>query len=101
MDRYQDQEGLGLVAIEAMGCECAVVASSLEAIKDIIEDGETGLFCVPADADSLAERIGNLLLDQELQSRLAANGRKAVLARYDWQIITEKYSQLIEKNIKT
>ena len=38
-----DQEGLGLVGIEAMGCGCAVVASDLPAIRDVVDGEKTGL----------------------------------------------------------
>ena len=56
-----DQEGLGLVTVEALGCGCAVVASDLPAIRDVIDPGENGLLAEPADANSIAEKIIYLL----------------------------------------
>lgn len=96
IDRNQDQEGLGLVTIEAMGCECAVIASSLEALKDIITDGENGMLVPPADPRALAGRLSQLLDDDGLLQGIAKAGRKSVLAKFDWQLIADKYMQLIE-----
>ncbi len=93
------QEGLGLVAIEAMGCECAVVASSFDAIRDVITDGENGLLFPAGDAEALSEKIHLLLEDTALQRKLAISGRQNVLARYDWRVIAEKYARLSKKLI--
>ncbi|MDX1696669.1 MAG: glycosyltransferase, partial [Thiohalobacterales bacterium] len=35
-----DQEGLGLVAVEALGCGCATIVSDLPALRDVITDGD-------------------------------------------------------------
>ena len=96
IDSYGDQEGLGLTVIEAMGCECAVVASSLDAVKDIITDGKTGVFFEPGNADQLAEKIQALLSDDEARNIIAKSGRDYVVNRYDWSIIGEKYRTLLE-----
>ncbi len=95
------QEGLGLTTIEAMGCECAVVASSLDAFKEVILDEETGLLCPPADASALAGKIKILLDDRELRQRLARAGRQRVLQLFDWQHIVERYAQLYENTINS
>jgi len=90
-----DQEGLGLVAVEAMGCGCAVVASDLPAVRDTVIDGETGLMARPADANDLADVLARLLNDDEKRRVLANNGRRYALAHFDWRIIGDKYAALI------
>lgn len=90
-----DQEGLGLVTVEAMGCGCAVVASNLPAVRDTVQDGETGLMANPADAADLAEKINVLLTNDELCRTLAASGRAYALRHFDWKIVGEDYSKLM------
>lgn len=90
-----DQEGLGLVAVEAMGCGCAVVASDLPAVRDAVLDGETGLMAIPGDATSLAEKISTLLANDDLRRRLAANGRDYALQKFDWKVVGKGYAELL------
>lgn len=89
-----DQEGLGLVVVEALGCGCAVVASDLDAIREIV-DAETGLLAKPADSQDLAEKIQTILLDRELQERQSANGRKRVTGIFDLDTSGKCYYDLI------
>ena len=95
-----DREGFGLVQVEALGCECPVIATDLPAIRDIIADGETGLIVPQRDDQALAERIIDLLDHPEEGERLARNGRRFVLERYDWAVIAEKYRELVERLVR-
>ena len=52
-----DQEGLGLVAAEAMACECPVVASNLPAVRDLIDDKIDGILVPPSDEKELANAL--------------------------------------------
>ena len=90
-----DQEGLGLVTIEALGCGCAVVASNLPAVQDTILDGETGLMAIPADSADLAEKISRLLADGELRQTLAEHGRDYALRKFDWKVVGNDYARLM------
>ncbi len=91
-----DQEGLGLVAVEAMGCGCVVVASDLPAVRDVIIDGNTGIMATPASSESLAEAIIKLTADDNLAENIADQGREYVLKKYDWQHIGNKYQDIID-----
>lgn len=90
-----DQEGLGLVAAEAMACECPVIASDLEAIKDLIDDNHCGLLVKQGDAEKLSNAIVRLLEDQEFASKLAKNARKKVVTKFDWVSVGREYAQII------
>ena len=89
-----DQEGFGLVQVEAMGCECPVIASDLPAIHDIIEDGKNGKLVPSGNSQALSRTIDKLLFDHELRKKLAREGRKSVLRQFDWKMIIEGYSRL-------
>lgn len=96
-----DQEGLGLVFVEALGCACPVIASDLPAISDVIRDGETGLICRQNDSVDLADKILFLLERPELQHSLGENGRRYVVDRFDWEIIAKRYADLIRSAIRS
>lgn len=90
-----DQEGLGLVIAEALACGCPVVASDLPAIRDLIDDGATGLLARSGDPADFAEKTLHLLRDPARAARLAALGRQRVLERFDWQSVCRGYEELL------
>ena len=90
-----DQEGLGLVAVEALGCGCAVVAFDLPAVRDTIRHGETGLMAKPGSAADLADKIATLLDDDKLRAELAETGRRHALGKFNWKAVGESYTNII------
>lgn len=94
-----DQEGFGLVQVEAMGCECPIIAGDLPAIHDIVIHEENGLIFPSGNAQALADSIIKLLDDPELRARLAGEGRKSVVQNFDWEIIAGKYSHIYQELI--
>lgn len=89
-------EGLGLALIEALACECPVVASDLPAIRDVVSDGITGIICNQKDSADLARKIITMLNDPTLRQTLGRAGRQHVLERFDWNIIAGRYIRLID-----
>jgi starch synthase len=93
-------EPFGLVNLEAMACETAVVASRVGGIPEIVVEGETG-FLVDyregereAFAKGLADRIGRLLDDPALAERMGKAGRRRVLELFTWPVIADRTVQL-------
>jgi glycosyltransferase involved in cell wall biosynthesis len=86
-----DQEGLGLVMIEAMGCDCPVICGAVPATADVIEDGVTGIRVKPRDAQALAASIVQLLADPPYRRQLAANARQRSQRQFDWERIAARY----------
>lgn len=95
-----DQEGLGLVIIEAMGCGCAVIASSLDAIKDVVIDNVNGLLVVPGEINELAKKILYLLDNEKSRKNLAKNARDSVVKKYSWEHCAKKYDDLFNSLLK-
>ena len=93
--RDGDQEGLGLVAVEALGCGCATVVSDLPALRDVVLDGETGLVFQSGNPRDLSDKIKRLLTDKALLTRLGQNGRNYVMRYFDWQHVGIGYAQLV------
>ncbi len=90
------REGLGLVAIEAMGCGCVVIAPSLPAMEDIIENGVNGVLVKPGDSVQLANAVENILVNKETKNMIVANARQSVIDKFDWGVIVNKYREIIE-----
>ena len=73
-----------MAAIEAMACGRPVITSDLPGARRVVTDTGGGLLARPGDPIDLANHIARLLSDQPLRERLAASGRRSVIARYDW-----------------
>ena len=95
-----DREGFGLVLVEALGCECAVVATDLPATEDIIQDGETALIVRQKDARQIAGKVIRLLNEPELRHSLGTKGRQYVAQRFDWNAVTSSYTELLQTIIR-
>lgn len=67
-------EGFGLVFLEAMKRSLPCIASSTDASRDIVVDGETGFLVNQADEPLLVRRIVSLLTDPGLRRKLGAAG---------------------------
>jgi glycosyltransferase involved in cell wall biosynthesis len=75
-------EGLGLSVLEAMAAGRPVVASATGGLPELVEDGLTG-FLVPAgEVGALVDRLGRLLDDEELRTRMGNAGRQRVRERF-------------------
>lgn len=87
-----------LKPVEAMACRTPVVASSLPALRELVNDGDNGALAAPEDPASLAASLDRLLADPSLRNRLGANGRAQVLATRTWhanaKVCLDKYDSL-------
>lgn len=90
-------EGFGLTLVEALGCECAVVATHLPAVQEILINNETGLIVPQQDAPALANKITLFLDNPTLRLSFGKKGRQSVLGRYDWEIITKQYDDFMDQ----
>jgi glycosyltransferase involved in cell wall biosynthesis len=89
-------EGLGLVAVEAMLARTPVVAFDSGGLRDVVRHGETGLL-VPLDNEAaLARALDDLLADAaaERRARLGAAGRSAALERFAPESVARRYADV-------
>jgi alpha-maltose-1-phosphate synthase len=100
-------EPFGIINLEAMACNTAVVASAIGGIPEVVVPGETGLLVDlalregtfdPVDPErysaDLAEAINAVALDPEKRARFGQNGRRRVEAQFSWRAIAEKTVEL-------
>ncbi len=102
-------EPMGIVNLEAMACETAVVATATGGIPEVVADGQTGLL-VPIDADptdpygapkdprafaaAFADAINTLVRDPSLTRKLGVAGRSRAVEHFSWTAIAERTRDL-------
>jgi starch synthase len=108
-------EPFGIINLEAMACETAVVATAVGGIKEVVVEGETG-FLVPIDqmdespfeprdpenfARDLAARVNQLIADPELCAKFGRAGRKRAEEKFSWGTIAQETKTLYEQLLAT
>lgn len=89
-----DQEGLGLVMVEAIGCGCPVLAGNVPAVSEVLGPE----WQVDArDTEQLAGRIVELLEDSVKLTERIALLRSNLLQRFDWAHVAARYADQLEK----
>ncbi len=82
-------EPLGIVNLEAMACETAVVASKIGGIPEVVKENETGLL-VELNEDrkqfeaGLTEAIIKVMSDKTLANKFGIAGRKRAIEEFSW-----------------
>ena len=104
-------EPFGIINLEAMACETAVVASAVGGIREVVVEGETGHLVAldqmsgsPFDAThpaqfarDLAERINALMADPAKRERMGRAGRKRAEELFSWRAIAQQVAALYRK----
>src|SRR5215210_5789075 len=88
------EEGFGIPAAEAMGCEVAVVASDAGGLPEVVENGVTGLVVPRGDSKALAQAIESLLADPQRRRQMGQAGRERALRLFDWDRTAEQFEEI-------
>ncbi|MCA9120395.1 MAG: glycogen synthase [Planctomycetaceae bacterium] len=106
-------EPFGIINLEAMACDTAVVASAVGGIKEVVVDGETGIL-VPVEQQSeapfepldpdrfakdLAAGVNKVLADDALRASMAEQGRIRAQETFSWSSIAEQTKDFYESLI--
>ena len=87
-------EGFGLVLPEYMAAEKAIVATAVDAIPDIIQDGKNGLLVEPNDPQAVCEAVLRLQESAELRNRLVQHAKREVYQRFDVKRVAKEHEKL-------
>ena len=90
-DRWMglEQEGFGIVFLEAAAARVACVAGRSGGAGDAVIDGETGLVVDrPGDVVAAAQGLARLLDDAGLRDRLASAGRDRAVRGFDYDLLS-------------
>lgn len=82
-------ESFGIVLVEAMAAGAAVIASSLNAFRRVLDDGRAGRLVETGSPDQLAAGLVELLADPEARADLVAAGRIRA-DKYDWSRVADQ-----------
>jgi len=92
-----DQEGLGLVCIEAMGCGCPVIVSDLATSRDMFTDVVGVVFVPQANSSALAIAIQKTLSVSNNYEYAAISNRQQLIQRFDWYSVSQHYFQILQR----
>jgi phosphatidylinositol alpha-1,6-mannosyltransferase len=95
-----EQEGLGLVFLEAAACGKPVIGGNTGGAVDAIIDGKTGFLVNPLDPLDAAEKIKLLLINESLRKDFGREGRSRVEAEFNWMRTAENLHKVIISNVK-
>ena len=82
-------EGMPFVVLEAAAAGLAVVATRVEGIEEVVQDGVTGRIVPIGDGAALKEAICTLFADPERARRLGEAARQRVAAKFSWEAVAK------------
>lgn len=98
-------EPFGIINLEAMACNTAVVASDVGGIPMVVKEGETGFLVSPQGYDfpeRMAQRINSLMANPALCEDMGQRGRARVEAQFSWRAVAKRtlgmYERLCQAN---
>lgn len=86
-----------LVILEAMSYGVPVISTNEGAIKDIIDDGETGLIAEKRNSADLADKIAILLDDSDLRQRIGEAGNKKFKRQFTIEAFEQRLCEILKK----
>ncbi len=95
-------EPLGIVNLEAMACETAVVASAVGGIPEVVADGVTGLLvpCIAVEPEEfeagLAAAVNELAAHPERAAAMGRAGRERAEREFSWETIAHRTVELYD-----
>lgn len=95
-------EGFPYVILEGMALTCAIVATPVGAISEMVdsESPDACGICVPIkNSETLANSLSLLLGNESLRIQLGDKGKSKVLAHYTFSKIYQKYQEILHKSI--
>jgi glycosyltransferase involved in cell wall biosynthesis len=90
-------DGLPNSLLEGMSAGCAIVASSIAGIPDVLTDGVDAVLISPGDSDALSEACIRLIDTPALRSALGLAARERVLNGLTWPAMTQTLVDIYEK----
>ena len=87
-------ESFGIIFVEAWAAGKPVIGADVGALASLIAHEQDGLLFRFGEAESLAQRITQLLANQTQQAAMGRAGQEKVLANYTWEIIADRVRQV-------
>ncbi len=94
------QEALGTAFIEAGAMRLPVVATNVDGVPEVVQQGATGLLVPLHDGTALAEAICTLLADPGYRDRMGSNAAKFVRDRFSREAMAQGMETLYQRLLK-
>lgn len=92
-----NEEGLGIVILEAMASGIPVVSTSCGGPETLVVEGETGFLTPVGDAVAMADCLAVLLRDEALRRRMGRRARQRVESHFTLQVVGQKYLEAYDR----
>lgn len=90
-------ENMPVSLIEGMAAALPVIATTVGAVPEMIEDGETGFLIAPRDSEGLADRLARLFRDPALGRKIGQQAQNHARATWDADVLAERTVALYQK----
>ena len=91
------REGMPVVLLEAMAMKKPIVATNIEGIMEILENGVSGLLVPPRDTEALAEAVIDLLKHQDKANQMGMAARRVVEERFGVDTMVQQVRKVYEE----
>jgi glycosyltransferase involved in cell wall biosynthesis len=92
-------EATGNVFLEAMAYRVPCIGANLSAMPELVLGNNCGFVVIPGDVRDLANKIIELLEDENLLKACGSNGRTAIIEKYNWEAVCRKAICIMSKYI--
>ncbi len=93
-------EPLGQVFLEAMSCQLPCIGSTIDAMPEMIKNGDTGYIIEPGDSRQLAEHIITLLSNPDLAQKMGNAGFERLKKYYLWSQVGKRIHDEMSRHIR-
>jgi glycosyltransferase involved in cell wall biosynthesis len=89
-------ECLGLVFVQAMLSNCAVIASNISGVPEVIKHGENGLLFEPGNVAELSANLTRFLTDEAYKNKLMRTAKSSASAQFSEKIVLDQIKTFYE-----
>lgn len=93
-------EGIPVTFIEAMACHLPIVSTDVGGVKEVVEDGRSGLLTAAGDDQMLAKSIVKLVRDPCLRRSMGDCGRARAEQFFSEREMHERYAALYQEMVR-
>jgi glycosyltransferase involved in cell wall biosynthesis len=93
-------EGMPTAILEAMACGKPVVSTDVGSVRELVEDGVTGIVVPPRDAEGIAGAVLRLLADPQLRERMGEAGRLRAASNFGLTRLSSLHADAYRKALE-